>query len=472
MPTIKWQRAVLICVLGCGCSSGGSTTVTGVVTTLNGFVSGASVSLDQSSATTDTDGRFQLEIPASGTSVLTFTKTGHAPAYLAVTPSGASLITVAATLVKVTQTASIDVTQAPATVTVDTLVLDFPQGSIQTRSGATPDGPVDVAVTWLDRGSAPALGPVPLLGTNGSEVHPLISMGMFDVTVTFKGEPCGLASGKTMGISLPAQPGDPAAASLWSVDPKQAIWVQEAPATNQNGQWTGEVSHLSWWNVDLFYKVPANRCACIVFVARTPAGDGVPGVSIRSTPTAKYTFGGWTEQDGTLCHPCFPSGETLRVLWAAFLGTKATKAVSGSIDITPNAVGASCGSPDCQEVPITVQCTEDAHCDPGEVCKAGVCASDGSTPPPSKLLGSCDIVQDLGMCYEFTDPIDATTARDICTKQQAVPGDFKLGVACPTANAVGGCTYNDQKITYYRPMFEGAVDTLRSACVQGGGSWS
>lgn len=473
---MKWRHVVLVltCVLGGGCSGGGgTTTVTGLVTTLNGFVPGATVSLDQSSTTADSGGRFQLDIPSSGTSVLSFEKAGYAPAYLAVTPSGAPTITVSAALAKVTQTSSIDVTQAPATVTVDALVLSFPQGSIQTRSGATPDGPVDVAVTWLERSDAPALGPVPLLGTNGSEVHPLITMGMFDVSVTFKGEPCGLASGKTMGISLPAQSGDPAEASLWSVDPKQAIWVQEAPATNQNGQWTGEVPHLSWWNVDLFYKVPANRCACIVFIARTPAGAAVPGVMIRSQPSAKYTFGGWTEQDGTLCHPCFPSGETLPVLWAAFLGTRATKAVSGLVSITPGATGASCGSPECQEVPITVQCTEDAHCDPGKTCKAGVCEGSGTPPPPGKLLGSCDIVQDMGMCYEFTaDVIDEATARDVCTKQQAIPGDFKLGVACPAANAVGTCTYGDSSLTYYRPMFEGAVDTLRSSCVQGGGSWS
>lgn len=469
---MKSQLAVLFCVLGLGCRGGsGTTTATGVVATLNGVVPGAMVSSGKASTTANADGRFQLDIPASGTSVLTFSKAGFAPAYLAVTPSGAASITVSASLAPIATTATVDVHQAPATVTANELVLTFPQGSIRTRSGTVPDGPVEVAVTWLERKTAAAIGPVPLMGTDGSEVYPLVTLGMFDVSVSFNGEPCDLVPGKTMSFTLPAQSDDPAAASLFWVDPQQALWVQEGPATNQGGQWTGEVPHLSWWNVDFFYKVPKEKCACVTFVARTPSGAGLAGVSVRNSPTAKYPFGGWTEKDGTLCHSCFPTGEAVEVIWGYFLGTTAKNAVSGILTVTPTATGVLCGSPACQEVAILVQCTMDDQCKQGEVCKQGACTPGGGTPPPPKLLGSCDIIADLGMCYQFGGGIDQAVAEDICTNKQAIPGQFKLGVPCPTANALGTCRYNDSDLTYYRPMFEGATDALRSSCIQSGGTW-
>ena len=105
-------------------------------------------------------------------------------------------------------------------------------------------------MTWLDRTSAPVMGPVPLMGTDGKETHPLITLGMFDVTLSFKGEACDLVSGKAMGVSFPSQAGDLATAGMFYVDPKQALWVREGNATNTGGRWTAQVPHLSWWNVD------------------------------------------------------------------------------------------------------------------------------------------------------------------------------------------------------------------------------
>jgi hypothetical protein len=463
--------------LVCGCSDDTETMATGIVTTLNGFVAGANIATEGASTTADGRGRFKLALGDSTSSVLTFTHPGHAPAYLEVRPNGATTVTVRAVLAKITSATSIDVRQGPATVQDKDLVLTFPQGSIKTRSGKTPDGPVEVAVTWLDRILAPVMGPVPLMGTDGKETHPLTTLGMFDVSLSFAGEACDLADGKTMGISLPAGPGDPPTAGLFYVDPKRALWVQEGSATNAGGQWTAQVPHLSWWNVDLFYKVPANMCACVQFVAKTPAGKGLGGVSISSSPTAKYTFGGWTDLDGTLCHPCFPTGELIKVSWAAFLGVDALDGVSGSLDLTPTATGATCGSAACQVVTIPIQCTTDAHCDPGQACKGGSCGTGGAPPPPpNKLFGSCHVLS-IGLCHEFIGSgADQATAQKVCDSQGA-KGELKIGQPCPAANALGRCTFkggtpSETATIYYRPIFDGAVDSLRSACTQGGGAWN
>ena len=73
--------------------------------------------------------------------MLTFTQTGYAPAYLAVTPNGAATVAVRAVLAKTSSTTPIDVRQGPATVQDKDLELTFPQGSIKTRSGKTPTAP-------------------------------------------------------------------------------------------------------------------------------------------------------------------------------------------------------------------------------------------------------------------------------------------------------------------------------------------
>jgi len=469
---------LILVALVCGCSDDDSdgTTATGVVTTLNGFVPGANIATAGTSATADAKGRFKLAIDGSKTSVLTFTQTGYAPAYLAVTPNGATTVAVRAVLAKTTSTTPIDVRQGPATVQDKDLVLTFPQGSIQTRSGKTPDGPVIVAVTWLDRNSAPVMGPVPLMGTDGKETHPLTTLGMFDVTLSYQGEACDLVSGKTMGISLPSSPGDPATAGMFYVDPKRALWVQEGSAANAGGQWTAQVAHLSWWNVDLFNKVPTDRCACVTFVAQTPSGQGLGGVMIRDRPPTKYTFGGWTEEDGTLCHPCFPTGELIKVMWLAFLGADAADGLGGFLDLTPTATGAKCGSAECQIVTIPIQCTKDSHCNPGQTCEGGSCKGSGTTPPPpGKLFGSC-LVLSIGLCHEFGPAVDQPTAQKVCDSQGA-PGTLQVGQPCPAANALGKCTYLPgtpgwTATVYYKPTFDGAIDMLKNTCTQGGGAWN
>ena len=224
-------------------------------------------------------------------------------------------------------------------------------------------------------------------------------------------------------------------------------------------------------------KVPVNRCACVTFVAQTPSGQGLRGVRITERQPSKYTFGGWTEKDGTLCHPCFPTGELINAMWLAFLGVDAVDGLGGILDLTPTATGATCGSAECQVVTIPVQCIKDTHCNPGQTCEGGSCSGGTAPPPPppGKLFGSCHVLS-IGMCHEFGSATDQATAKKVCDSQGA-PGELKVGEPCPSANLLGKCTYkggtaNSASVAYYRPMFEGAIATLKTTCTQGGGTWN
>lgn len=449
----------LIWIAGCG-SSDGKTTLIGHVWGMAGSIEGVDVTGGDASASSDADGRFLLEIPAEGLTVIGLARDGYAPAYHPVAPGGASQVTLIVFLHESTYSGTVDVTAGPDTVAVDDLTLEFPAGSLRTASGDAPDGPVDVTVTWLGR-VTPSMSPVPLLGRDeDGATWPMISYGMFDLQASWQGEACTVADGAAVTVRVPAQAGDETAASMFSVDTNRGMWIEQSPAIREGDAWVGALTHLSWWNVDLFLKVPSEDWACIVFRARTPSGAPIEGMTVRSAPGEKYPFAGSTDKDGDLCNERFPADTPIEAQWGTFLSASSDQGVMGTLTFTPTARGARCGKPACQVVEIPVACTRDDQCAEGRRCIDGECnqKSDGGD-----ITGSCLYPDDT--CNQFGPGFREDNVRDTCSQGN---GTFSQD-PCPAADEVGRCRYNqgtlgEVETVYYAPTYTGLEADLKDGC--------
>jgi hypothetical protein len=137
------------------------------------------------------------------------------------------------------------------------------------------------------------------LNTNGN-LRVLTTYGMMAVELTGAGgEPLQIASGKKATITLPIpaalQAGAPATIPLWYFDETKGLWKEEGTATKSGSNYTGEVTHFSFWN----YDVPASyvQFNCTVV---NQAGQPLPNVLVKvSALSNPSSFGiGYTDSTG------------------------------------------------------------------------------------------------------------------------------------------------------------------------------
>jgi hypothetical protein len=464
---MRSKCVALLALVAAACGQDSSTVIGLVIDRAGAPLSGVTVLAGEQRVTTDPRGRFRLTISSSGTTVLTFQRPDRAEAYRAVTPRGAKRVTVGAQMVEPTLATTVDVRTAGATVNAPGgLVLELPQGSLRTASGGTPDAPVSAAVTWLDRNNARFWGPVPLIGIEGTVSHPLETYGMFDLSLSHRGERVVLAPGATLRMRAPASSGDPPAADLFSIDVKLGLWKPEGTATNAGGSWTAEIPHLSWWNIDRFLKVPPAEQCCVRFRARTSTGEPRSGVLIVVWPP--FAAMGTTDANGVLCEARFPCGSTLQVSYGVYLNESAETFVEGTITVTPNVRGSCSGQ--CQDVDLDTRCTEDRHCGPGQTCKMGECEGPTGGGGPTGARASC--IDSRGvLCIEYRgSQINLTQARQSCEEQGAT---YREGSGCTTLNAVGSCRLNagtgaEIANVWYAPIQEAEA---QQTCQAAGGAW-
>ncbi|MFN0200418.1 MAG: astroprincin family protein [Bacteroidia bacterium] len=97
--------------------------------------------------------------------------------------------------------------------------------------------------------------PGDLLGFDEYNTHNLLkTFGMIAVELLDQtGQSLQVATGKKATISLPQIAGleHTGKMPLWYFEEKSGYWLKEGFATLQNGKWTGEVSHFSFWNCDV-----------------------------------------------------------------------------------------------------------------------------------------------------------------------------------------------------------------------------
>lgn len=412
------------------CSGGarGDRVAVGIVTEGDGVspIAAVTVSALDSRVVTGADGRFELPV-GSGTTVVRFDKELRPPVFRVIDPNGAEWVTMSVAMPTPDLATTIDVRSAPGQLTNGVFAIDFPIGSIVLEDGSQPTGPVDAIVTFVSAAEATSQAPLPLVGTDGGEQELLVSFGMIDVTLRADGQPANIAPGETVRLSLPAATDDPAEAGLFFGDPGRGIWVLEGAATNDGATWTADLPHLSWWNVDAFGKVDVK--ACLKFVARTPDGDPLPGVDVRTAwgPNLSWTASGTTDNDGTLCSECFPYEVPIQMCYRAFLDVEAGRWIEGCQNIVPSSRGLDCNDVACQTIDLTAACANDDECGHEQLCVAGACRDDEGNTVGADFVDTWALVSaggqpvgDLGVTQTltFTETIYSgisTSLAETCT---------------------------------------------------------
>lgn len=134
----------------------------------------------------------------------------------------------------------------------------FQPNSIRVEGGGSYTGIVNVAVRYLNPTAQSTLTQMPgaLEGVNQSnEETGMITYGMVAVELEGEsGEKLNIDEGytATLNVNLPTeiQADAPAEIPLWSFNYTYGIWVEESSAILENGVYTGEVTHFSFWNCD------------------------------------------------------------------------------------------------------------------------------------------------------------------------------------------------------------------------------
>lgn len=132
-------------------------------------------------------------------------------------------------------------------------------GIVMANSGAAYTGTVNVFASFIDP-SQPAItrtvpGSFLADDKNGSRVT-LASYGMMAVELeTPAGEKLQIKQGSKARLTSPIpsslQSSAPSSIALWYVDESKGIWKEEGSAQKTGNQYTGEVSHFSFWNCDV-----------------------------------------------------------------------------------------------------------------------------------------------------------------------------------------------------------------------------
>ncbi len=420
-------------------TSGGVTAVGAVFDPSGAPMAGVTARAGSQSATSDGNGQFNLPLGKVNKAVVLLEKAGYAPAYRLVEPKGGTLVTVSAVLSPVTTTGMVTPQDGGTVAVTGGASITFPAGALVTTAGEAPMAPAQITVTWLPPTQAAAQTPFLLQAYDGTVLTPLVSYGMLEVTATALGQPLQLKSGTSAQWRAPALGSDPDSIGLFYGNPASGLWELQGAAGKVGSEYVVQLPHLSWWNLDGFYKVPTDQQACVTFRAKGPTGVPIPGVEIRSKWGNNYTIAGGTDVSGLLCHEHFPGGTTLEIQWKAAMAAGATALVSGSLSVTPSAYGAKCGAADCQIVDIPIQCTTNSHCGPGGKCTAGVCTgtSSGSDASGADTLG--DTQGDV--------PGDKPCVPVCKPNQCSDDGCGKPCAACPSGQSCNGATQQCETCT-------------------------
>ncbi|RYY96641.1 MAG: carboxypeptidase regulatory-like domain-containing protein [Chitinophagaceae bacterium] len=295
-------------------------TLMGNVVDENGApAAGVTVKAGSSTATTDSRGFFRITGAAldKKQSLVTATKAGYFRSYRSfAATSGANEVVIK--LTKRSLTGTVDAAAGGSATLANGSKVTLPAGAVaDAATGAPYTGSVSVYAAYIDP-SAPDIGatvPGSLMADDkdGRRVQ-LNSFGMMAVELEgSSGQKLQIRSGSaatlTFAIPAAAQASAPATIPLWYVDETTGIWKEQGTATKTGNQYTGTVSHFSFWNCD----TPLGA-VYVSFTLKSPSGQPLAGATVRLTRpagtgwnTATY---GWTDSLGQVSG-LVPRNETL-----------------------------------------------------------------------------------------------------------------------------------------------------------------
>jgi hypothetical protein len=250
-------------------------------------LSGVTVTRGAYATTTDANGYFFLpDAPVdSRGGMLRFTAPGYFDLVRTVLPQANRATPVEVKLSPRTLSGSVSAMQG-GTVGFSGVEITFPAQGFLLPNGQSYTGAVQVYGTFLDP-SQPDMqcrmpGNLSAVRTDGRGAV-LATFGMIGVELaTPAGEPLQLAPGSSATIRVPLTPEFRAAAPptipLWHFDEQKGRWIEEGQASLEGFAYVGEVSHFSFWNLDLPF-VP------LILKGRVIAEGGSPVVhgEVRAT---------------------------------------------------------------------------------------------------------------------------------------------------------------------------------------------
>lgn len=268
---------------------------------------GVTVTVGSKSAVTNADGYFRINGASldKRTSLVTAQKAGYFVG-LRVFPATSGTNQVVIKLIKKTLVGTVNATTGGSVALSNGSSISFSANSIMNdATSAAYTGSVNVYASYIDPSNSDINTRIPgsFAGTdkNGGRVL-LTSYGMIAVQLeSATGEKLQIKSGSTASLvtSIPtsAQSSAPATISLWSIDEKTGLWIEEGTANKQGNTYVGEVKHFSFWNCDV--SAQSIRISMTI-----KDGGGLPIVHApvkitRSGSSGWQTTGwGWTDSLG------------------------------------------------------------------------------------------------------------------------------------------------------------------------------
>lgn len=241
---------------------------------------------------------------------------------------------------------------------------------VNASSNAAYTGTVNVAAYWINPTSSdlPNNMPGDLRGINtAGNAQLLTTYGMAAVELTGNGgELLQIASGKKASLSLPIPASIAASAPpnipLWYFDEAKGLWKEEGSAAKNGNSYVGEVSHFSFWNVDVPESFVQLSCT-LVDPAGQPVQNAVVKISVISNPS-NFRYG-YTNAFGYVSGPVpantqllfevYSSAGCPTPLYSQNVSTTTTNISMGMIAIVlPNSLAIITGTVvNCSNAPVT-----------------------------------------------------------------------------------------------------------------------
>lgn len=287
-------------------------------------LAGVTVTLGNQQQETDENGYFQFPqstVDRSG-ALLRFSAPGYFDLTKTVMPAAAARTFVGVTMSVRTLAATLP-SSAGGNATFGGASVQLPANGFVDASGQPYSGSVEVYATFLDPLLADMQRRMPgnltALRNDGSGAT-LATFGMLGVELEgAAGQKLQLAPGKRATLRIPlggafAQSA-PATIPLWHFDAASGRWMEEGSAERDGNLYIGEVSHFSFWNVDVPFEAVFLKGRVV-----SKAGDPIPNILVRATIQngvgANFPVGAFTTtatgSDGTFSG-FVPKGAELKV---------------------------------------------------------------------------------------------------------------------------------------------------------------
>ncbi|HKO81963.1 MAG TPA: carboxypeptidase-like regulatory domain-containing protein [Chitinophagaceae bacterium] len=236
--------------------------VTGQVIDANGMpVDAAEVKFGTSIKQTDKNGYFSFADASfsTGEAFVTVKKAGFFSGSRTFFPRQGSNNYLKIKLIAYRLSGTIDATAGGEIELRNGMKIELPAGGMVTKNGGAYSGDVNLFATYLDPTANDINERMPgdLRGVNtGGQQRALKSLGMVAAELySPSGQPLNIKTGSkaklTFQIPSSLASNAPNTVPLWYFNEATGLWVEEGVAARQGDEYIGEVSHFTFWNVDI-----------------------------------------------------------------------------------------------------------------------------------------------------------------------------------------------------------------------------